>query len=102
MKYKFEYIIDGEIYFQKEIGNIIPLGTRCCFKLSHKEMPEMFIFCTAYEYNYDIVNDTIKIRFGETDNEYGFEQESEDLQKLYDIVNSSDFNLADLSFNNFS
>jgi len=38
----------------------------------------------------------MEVRFGETDNEEGFEQEFKDMIKIWDIFNSDDFDPTEL------
>lgn len=96
MKHKFVYIYDGEYYYEKEINGLIPLGTSCSFDLTYKDQISLSIFCSAYQYYYNIDTDTLDIRFGETDNEDGFEQEWNDMLKLHDIIHSDDFESSEL------
>jgi hypothetical protein len=96
MEYKFVWMYDGEYYFTKKISALIPLGTRCSFNLVYKDKIATWIFLTAYEYYYNIEQDVMEVRFGETDNEEGFEQEFEDMQKIWHIFHSTDFDLTEL------
>ena len=88
MKHRFVYMNDGESLFEKEIPAILPIGTRAYFNLKYKKKLDCDIFCDAYEYFYDIINNVLDIRFGDTDN---FELSDKNIVIIYDIINSNDF-----------
>lgn len=96
MKYKFVWMHDGDYCYTKEIGGLIPLETRCSFHLVYKDEIDIWIFLTAYEYYYNIEQDVMQVRFGETDNEEGFEIEYKDMVKIMDIFASDDFDPTEL------
>jgi hypothetical protein len=80
---------DGETLFEKEITTILPLGTRTYFNLKYKEELDCDIFCCAYEYFYDMINNVLDIRF--TDDNEHFELSDKNIAILYDIITSDDF-----------
>lgn len=94
MEYKFAWLHDGDYYYTKKIGALIPLETRCSFYLVYKDEIDIFVCLTAYEYFYNIEQDFTEVRF--TDSEDGFEIESEDMLKLWKIINSNDFDPTEL------
>jgi hypothetical protein len=96
MKYKFVWMHDGDCCYAKEISGLIPLETRCSFRLVYKDEIDIWIFLTAYEYYYNFEQDVIEIRFGETDNEEGFEIEYKDIVKIMTILDSDDFDPTEL------
>lgn len=96
MKYKFVWMLDGDCCYAKDISGLIPLETRCSFHLVYKDEIDIWIFLTAYEYYYNIEQDVIEVRFGETDNEEGFEIEEAELYRIFCILNSHGFDPTEL------